>query len=41
MRKKLRVDRMRKKNLGGPNAASMLDIEDPMQNDWQKIRSLQ
>lgn len=30
MRKRLRVDRMRKKNLGGANTIASLDIEDPL-----------
>ena len=38
LRKKLRVDRVRKMTLG--TASSMVSIEDPNQPDWVKHKSL-
>ena len=38
LRKKLRVDKMRKKIMGGMGTG--MDIENPLSNDWQKMKSL-
>lgn len=38
LRKKLRVDRVRKMTLG--NNASLASVEDPSQPDWMKVKSL-
>ena len=37
LRKKLRVDRVRKMTMG---AASTASVEDPSQPDWMKVKSL-
>ena len=38
LRKKLRVDRVRKMTMG--HAASIASVEDPQQPDWMKVKSL-
>jgi hypothetical protein len=38
LRKKLRVDRVRKMTMG--NTASQASVEDPTQPDWAKYKSL-
>ena len=38
LRKKLRVDRVRKMTMG--NSASLASVEDPAQPDWMKVKSL-
>ena len=42
LRKKLRVDRVRKMTMGhhNPSSAINLSVEDPTQPDWAKYKSL-
>lgn len=38
LRKKLRVDRVRKMTMG--NSATLAAVEDPAQPEWMKVKSL-